>query len=268
MRKLTILLAASLLAISACTRIETGEVGLRVDSSRQVQGAELLPGSWNQTFIGDVIEFPVRDISASLDNKQPLTKENVALADFDLTFVYGINPSSVSDLWTTKSRAMHAVGTEGRDKGNTLLMFNYMVQLVNNASYKAIREYPALEVGDKRAEIEAKIKATVAETLRNDKLDTALNLSLVQVRAIVPPTSILESAAAVVRSQNELKVKANEVDIAKKEAERMQALSSNSEKSIAYMNAQATLNISEGIKNGKVQTIVVPSNMTGLMIGK
>lgn len=24
----------------------------------------------------------------------------------------------------------------------------------------------------------------------------------------------------------------------------------------------------EGIKNGKVQTIVVPSNMTGLMIGK
>ena len=31
---------------------------------------------------------------------------------------------------------------------------------------------------------------------------------------------------------------------------------------------EAALNISEGIKNGKVQTIVVPSNMTGLMIGK
>ncbi len=48
----------------------------------------------------------------------------------------------------------------------------------------------------------------------------------------------------------------------------MAALSSNSAASIAYMNAQAALNISEGIKNGKVQTIVVPSNMTGLMIGK
>jgi hypothetical protein len=30
------------------------------------------------------------------------------------------------------------------------------------------------------------------------------------------------------------------------------------------MRAQAELNISEGIKNGKVQTIVVPSNMTAL----
>ena len=42
----------------------------------------------------------------------------------------------------------------------------------------------------------------------------------------------------------------------------------SSDTSIAYMNAQAALNISEGVKNGKVQTIIVPSNMTGLMIGK
>ncbi len=48
----------------------------------------------------------------------------------------------------------------------------------------------------------------------------------------------------------------------------MAALANNSASSIAFMNAQAALNIYEGIKNGKVQTIVVPSNMTGLMIGK
>jgi len=65
-----------------------------------------------------------------------------------------------------------------------------------------------------------------------------------------------------------LKQKEVEVQTAKKEAERMAALANNSGASIAFMNAQAALNISEGIKNGKVQTIVVPSNMTSLMIPK
>jgi hypothetical protein len=45
-------------------------------------------------------------------------------------------------------------------------------------------------------------------------------------------------------------------------------LANNSGASIAFMQAQAMLNISEGIKNGKVQTVVVPSNMTSLMLPK
>jgi hypothetical protein len=48
----------------------------------------------------------------------------------------------------------------------------------------------------------------------------------------------------------------------------MQALSNQSASSIAYMQAQAALNISEGIKNGKVQTIVVPANFNALMLNK
>lgn len=261
MRKSVLAIAALAISLAACTRIETGEVGLRINASKEVQGTELQPGSWNQTLIGSVIEFPVRDIAGMLENKQPLTKENVALQDFDLSFVYGVNPNSVSEIWTTRSRSLHA-----NDKdGNVLLMYQYMVQIVNNAAYKAIREYEALKVNDARAEIEAKIRDTVAATLAADKLDTALTLNLVQVRAIVPPASILESAAAVVRSQNELKVKENEVNIAKKEAERMQALSQNSEKSIDYMDAQARLNISEAVKAGKVTTILMPYDFKGIV---
>ena len=261
MRKFAIGIAAIALLMSACTRIETGVVGLRVDMSKQVQGTELLPGSWNQTLIGDVLEFPVRDITGALENKQPLTSENVALADFDLTFVYSINPSSVSDLWTTKSRSFHSL----TEHGDVLLMYNYMGQVVNNAAYKAVREYPALLVNDKRSEIESKIKTIVTETLHNDHMGTAVALNLVQVKSIVPPASILESAAQVVRSQNELKVKENEVKIAQKEAERMQALSQNSSNSIAYMDAQARLNISEAVKLGKVNTIVIPNDFKGIV---
>jgi hypothetical protein len=55
---------------------------------------------------------------------------------------------------------------------------------------------------------------------------------------------------------------------AMKEAEQMAALSNNSANSIAFMQVQAALNISEGIKNGKVQTIVVPANFNALMMPK
>ena len=270
MRKI-ILASALVLSVLATgctriiTRITTGEVGVRVNASKEVQGAELLPGSWNQTVVGEVLTFPTKDISVALENKTPMTSDNSALADFDITVVYGINPSSVSEMYTTKSKSFHAYDEKERD---TYLMYNYITTLVNNASYKVVREYKSLEVADNRAKIEVQIREAVTEQLKAEKLDTAITLTVVQIRNILPNAEILASATAYVRAQNELKVKQTEVEIAKKEAERMAALSNNSTASIAFMNAQAALNISEGVKNGKVQTIIVPSNMTGLMIGK
>lgn len=264
MKKLFMLFIGALAVMSlttGCERIPTGEVGLRVNASKEIESKELLPGSWNQTIIGSVITFPTKDISVNVENKKPLTSDTSALDDFDITVVYSINPTSVSELYSNKSKAFHALY-----EGDVYLMYNYITTLVNNASYKAVREYKSLEVADKREAIENEVKRMVNEQLTSEKLDTAISLNVVQVRSIIPNSEILKSATAYVNAQNELKIKQTEVDIAKKESERMAALAQNSEKSIAYMNAQATLNISEGIKNGKVQTIVVPSNMTGLMI--
>ncbi len=259
LRLATISALAAAMITAGCSRIETGSVGIRVDMSRQIQGTELMPGSWNQTLIGSVLEFPVKDIAVNLENKTPMTKDNSALADFDLTVVYGINPTSVAELYSTKSRSFHLENKEGM-----YLMYNYMTTLVNNASYKAIRDYNALEVADNRAKLEQEIQRLVTEQLKAEKLDTHIQLAVVQVRNVAPNADILRAATEYVRAQNELKIKQTEVEIAKKESERMAALAQNSQQSIAYMQAQAALNISEGIKNGKVQTIVVPSNITAL----
>lgn len=249
-------------ALQACTRIESGEVGVRIDASKQISGAELNPGSWNQTLIGDVLTFPVRDIVVNLDNKTPLTADNSALSDFDMTVVYGITPSSVSELYTTKSKSFHLFDAKSQD---TLLMANYITTLVNNASYKTVREYKALEVADNRAKIEAQIRALVTEQLKAEKLDTAMSISVVQVRNVQPNPEILKSATEYVKSQNEIKIKENEVKLAKLEAERMAALAQNSGQSIAYMQAQANMKIADGIAAGKVQTIVVPMDFRGMV---
>lgn len=255
------LIAAAVVLASGCTRITTGEVGVRVDASRQIQGAELMPGSWNQTMVGDVLTFPVKDIPINVENKTPLTSDNSALADFDITLVYNINPGSVAELYSTKSKAFHFFDEREKD---TFLMFNYMVTLVNNASYKSVRQYKSLEVADNRAKIEQEIRDAVNEQLKSEGLDKALSVTVVQVRNVAPNADILRAATDFVKAQNELKIKQTEVEIAKKESERMAALANNSSQSIAYMNAQAALNISEGVKNGKVNTIVIPSTITAL----
>jgi hypothetical protein len=90
----------------------------------------------------------------------------------------------------------------------------------------------------------------------------------VLIRNVLPADSVVESANALVRSKNELKQKEVEVKTAEAESRRMAALANNSGASIQFMQAQAMLNISEGIKNGQVQTIVVPSNFNALMMNK
>jgi regulator of protease activity HflC (stomatin/prohibitin superfamily) len=256
------ILAAAVLA-TGCTRIETGEVGVRVDAYKQVQPGELLPGSVNQTIIGDVLTFPVKDVNVVLENMTPVAKDNSTMKDFDAVVVYNINPQSVAELYSTKNKAFHA-----EFRGDTYVMYNYVVQNARNAIYKAARKYEALDMADNRTEMENMVKDEIMRNLAEEKLDGSIAISQVMIRSVVPADSVVESANALVRAKNELKQKEVEVKTAEAESRRMAALANNSASSIAFMQAQAMLNISEGIKNGRVQTVVVPSNMTSLMISK
>lgn len=260
--KVSLVLAAVALT-SACTRIETGEVGVRVGFDKQVQPGELLPGSFNQVLIGDVLTFPIKDVNVTLNDMTPVAKDNSTMKDLDAVVVYNINPAQVAELFSTKNRAFHA-----EFKGDTYVMYNYIVQNARNAIYKAARKYDALDMADARSEMEKFIQDEIVRNLAEEKLDGTIMISQVLIRNVVPADAVVASANELVRSKNELKQKEVEVQTAKKEAERMAALANNSASSIAFMNAQAALNISEGIKNGKVQTIVVPSNMTSLMLPK
>lgn len=256
-------LLATAILFTGCTRIETGEVGVRVGFDKQVQMGELQPGSFNQVLIGDVLTFPVKDVNVVIENMSPVAKDNSTMKDLDVVVVYNINPQQVSELYTTKNRAFHAALD-----GDIYLMYNYVLQNTRNAAYKAARKYEALEMADNRNEMENFMKEEILRNLAEEKLDGTVTINQVLIRNITPADSVVASANELVRSKNELKQKEVEVKTAEAESRRMSALSNNSANSIAFMQAQAALNISEGIKNGKVQTIVVPSNFNALMLGK
>ena len=249
--------------LGACSRIETGEVGVRVGFDKMVAPGELLPGSFNQTILGDVLTFPVKDVNVVLENLTPIAKDNSTMKDLDIVVVYNIAANQVSELYATKNRSFHT-----EMNGDILLMYNYVVQNARNGLYKAARQYEALEMADNRESMEQFVKDEIIKNLVEEKLDGSITVSQVLIRNVVPADSVVESANALVRAKNEFRQKGVEVQTAQEEAKRIQALNSNAG-AIQYMDAQARLMYAEaaklqaaGIKEFKGTTLVIGNAAT------
>ena len=245
---------------SACTRIETGEVGVRRSFDKTIDTTELQPGSVNQTIFGDVLTFPTKDVQVDIADLTPLASDNSTVADFDMAVIYSINPTSVAELYIEKNRGFHAETEEG----DTLLMYNYVRQLGRNAAYKVARRYESLKMADNRAEIEQLVRAEIVAQLASEKLDGAISISQVLVRQVKPAANIVASANLLVEAQNAEKQKQVEVRTAKLEAERIAALNANAG-ATKYMEATALVTIAEAVKEGKVSTIIVPYDFKGIV---
>ncbi len=257
--KFAVILAAGS-SLAACTRIETGEVGVRRSFDKTIETTELQPGTVNQTIFGDVLTFPTKDVSVDITDLTPLAADNSTVADFDMSVIYSINPSSAAEIYVEKNRGFHA---ENED-GDTLLMYNYIRQLGRNAAYKVARRYESLKMADNRAEIENLVRQEIVAQLAAEKLDGDVSVSQVLVRQIKPADNIVASANALVQAQNEQKRKQVEVQTAKLEAERIAALNAN-RGATEYMAAMALQDIAEGVKNGKVHSVVVPYDFKGII---
>ncbi len=262
MKKILPVLAIMLLigiATTGCTIVDTGEVGLRVNFDKTIDNEELVAGSFNQTVIGKVLTFPIKDVTVDIKDMTPLAADNSTMKDFDISVIYNIAPNSVSDLYINKSRSFHNVD----DSGDIYLMHAYIYQTARNAVYKTARKYEALNMNDSRAQIEQEIQALMAATMVEEKLG-GIVISQVRVGGMVPSDAVKASADNLVRAKNEEKTKEVEVQIAKKEAERIAALNANAG-AIGYMQAQAQMKIAEGIAEGKVHTVVIPYDFKGMV---
>ena len=253
-------LAGLMATVSACTRIETGEVGVRRTFNKTIETTELQPGSINQTLFGEVLTFPTKDVQVDVADLTPLASDNSTVADFDMSVIYSINPTSVAELYIEKNRGFHA---ENED-GDTLLMYNYVRQLGRNAAYKVARRYESLKMADNRAEIEQLVRQEIVAALAAEKLDGAISISQVLVRQVKPAANIVASANLLVQAQNAEKQKQVEVRTAKLEAERIAALNANAG-ATKYMEATALVTIAEAVKEGKVSTIIVPYDFKGIV---
>lgn len=241
---------------SGCTRVETGHVGIRVNFNGTYDTQELQPG-FHQTVIGSVKEVVSNEMTIEVPNLTPQTKDKTVMHDMDLAFTYTVQPSSIVELMTNyKGRDLVA------QDGSIYPVGQYVANIVTTSTADVISKYDALEANDNREKIRAEILNQTRTLLTQEKLDGIVHVKQLFVKNMQIDPKLTNSALAAIAAENELKAKKVQVQVAVAEAERAKALSNV--QNLEYMKVQAQLNISEAIKEGKVNTIIIPSNLTML----
>lgn len=249
--------AVALLLAGACTRIETGHVGVRYSFNGQIEPQEL-PVGWHQTLVGTVKNYVANEMTINLDNLHPQTKDRSTLSDLDLSYTYSVAQGSIADL---------IVKYKGRDlyhDNDIYPLGQYVSNVVTTATSDVFAHYDALQANERREQIREEIKAQVSKILKEEGIEQVVKVHQIFVKNLQIDKGLQASALSVITAQNDLKAKDFEVQTAQKEAQRLQMLAAN-RANIDYMNAKSLSDIAEGIKAGRVHTIVVPYDFKGIV---
>jgi len=258
MKRLFLLaVAACLVLLTGCTRIETGHTGVRVSFNGTYEPTELGVG-YHQTIIGHIKEYVSNEMTIALDNLHPQTKDKSNLEDLDLAFTYSVDPSYISEAVSRyKGRDLQV----GQD---TYPLGQYVASIVQTSITDVFSHYDALMANDNREKIREEIRAQTIKLLAEEKLEGKVRIHQIFIKNLQIAKALQASAQTVITAQNDFKAKEFEVQTARKEAERLVLLSAN-KANIEYMNAKSLSDIAEGIKTGKVHTIVVPFDFKGIV---
>jgi len=254
-----LLIISMLFTFTACERISTGHVGIRTTFSGNVEPQELGTG-FHQTLIGDVRTYVANEITWKLDDLHPQTKDRSSLNDLDISYNYSINPSKIGDLVVKyKGRDFY-----DRDNREYYPLAYYVENVVKTATTDVFSKYDALDANQNREKIRDEIKTQAESMFKEDGLADSVDIHQIFIKNLQLSQAIMDSANAVIISQNVLKSKEYEVQTAKKEAERVTLLSAN-KANLDYIRANALDKIADGVKEGRVKTVLLPYDFRGLI---
>lgn len=209
----TIFVVVLALALVGCGRIETGSVGVRTNFNKQVELAEMNPGFYT-AFLTSVDEYTVKEIEVKFDNLTPKGKDNLSLADFDVSLWYQPLSSQVAEMYVKYS------GMSPCDHGVCYPAYNLVARVAQGAIFDAVSQYESLTIHTKRGDLESKIKTLVqAELDKGDK--GVFIITKVVVRQIKTDPKLEASIQAAVQMQKQTEAKGLEVELAKAEARRV-----------------------------------------------
>lgn len=215
--KKTILAAAVALALVGCGRIETGEVGVRINWNKSVDTTEVPQGFYGAVF-STVEHYIVKEMPVALDNMKPRAKDNLLLDDLDMTIYYTFKPESVADF-RVKYASQSAYD---KDTGAYWPGFNLVRTLANGSIYDAVSHYDSLTIHTKRQELEEAVKQSLQTELDNRDKGTFV-ITRVVVRQVTTDPALNRAIQTAVQVEKEIEAKNKQIDLAKAEAKRLAA---------------------------------------------
>ena len=210
----TILTAIALASLSACTQIDTGNIGVE-STMGQVKKETMPPGVFFTLFMR-VTEVSAKELLLQMNDMKPQTKDKITLTDLDVDVYYQIDPSKAADIMTRWPGDMVELkGEEGVRVGNS-----YVSRQAREAIYNAVSGYSSETVHTERVAIAAK----VVEALQTDLDESAgkgwFFVRSANVRNLVTDPALEASIKEAANRNFQIAAKQKEVELAKAEADR------------------------------------------------
>lgn len=185
------LLGPLLLALGACTQIDTGNVG--VERTLGKVSTEALPPGIYFTLFKTVDEFTSKEVLFQLDNMTPKSRDNLTMQDVDLDVIYKVDGVKVPTLFAKYQGDVVKHGQVVNGGSSDLIVsHSRVVREAREAVYKAVASFDATTMHTKRAELSELIRSTLQAEL--DKADKgAFSVTSVNVRNMVVDKGIEEA---------------------------------------------------------------------------
>lgn len=277
--KKSILALAIALTFSACTQIDTGNVGVeksfgKVNPAAQGQGVYL-------TVVDSVDEFTTKEVSFQVNDLSPKSRDNLTLKDLDVDVYYKVNPAAIPSLYVKYQGDYVAHGSivENSNNSDVLVMgYNRVLRAAREATYNAVSEFDATTMHTKRAEIGEEIRKNLqAELDASDK--GAFTITTVNVRSLTTDPAIEKAIRDQVATDQRVLQKQKEVQVAEAEADRLRALARGEADANAILAASLTPSVmqirlaeierSTIIASSKAGNTIIHGNATPLVsVGK
>lgn len=164
MKTLSILMIAGLAALSmGCTRISTGELGLRHSFSGQIQDSVATTG-FEMTVFESVTVIDATQARVLANDIRAKDVDGVLFSDIDVQATYNIKESGEVAFYK-KTKEIDCVKQNDGSPCENVLGFNLVKQELVNATAKAITKFKASDVNTNKIAIEEELKKILTEKL-------------------------------------------------------------------------------------------------------
>ena len=251
------LVALALVAMTGCTRINSGQVSVEKSFTGEYSKEPVDVGI-HMTILRTLYAYSTREIPVKMENLRPTTKDNTSiLSDLDVEVQYSVN-SDKTPVLAVKYANMH--GKSENDSSTTLSAYFLVEKQAKSVVADAVAKFDALEIASKRNELEDIIRKNLQSDL--DKNDPgAFIVSRVTISNLLPDVKIQESIRAIAESANKKQVALNNLEIAKTQALENKVRSESLDgKILAEKQLEAMVKMGE---RGNV--IIVPMDFKGMI---
>lgn len=222
MKKITTLLCTlCLVFLSACTVVETGNVG--VERSFGKVSPEALPQDVYVTVFDSVAEVTTKEINFPVNDLKPKSRDNLTLQDFDADIYFKVTPAMIPGLFVKYQGdyIQHSDIVEG-GAAVGIVGYNRVLRAAREATYDAIALFDATTMHTKRAEIAAEIQKLLQKELdASDK--GAFTITSINVRNLLTDPAIEKAIQDRAKTDQDIARKLKEVELAQAEADRLRA---------------------------------------------